>query len=95
MLIQPTGLSQIGITQVIEILPNPFGAYLTISVNGHEAGAGLLRYRITDYTGRLISEGQLPEGDNLIEMSQQAAGIYLITIYSATGQATYKVVKLQ
>ena len=92
--VQPTGVVNVALQGAISISPNPFGSQFLISATSTAFEQGGLKYALTDYTGRVISEGIITYQTNQVNMNEQAAGIYLLTVYSATEKAVFKVVKV-
>jgi len=46
---------------------------------------------ITDMTGRVVINATLPSGNEQFNLSAQSAGMYLVTVATATGRSTTKV----
>ena len=92
--VQPTGVLNIALQGAISIVPNPFSSRFMVSLTSDILEQGALKYALADYTGRVIVEGRLTYQTNQVDMHEQAAGIYLLTVYSATEKAVFKVVKV-
>ncbi|MGC4037156.1 MAG: T9SS type A sorting domain-containing protein [Chitinophagaceae bacterium] len=59
----------------------------------HVSNSGNYSYRVLDMTGKLISKGQLANGNNSINTNVTSAGIYLINFTNGKDQWTEKFVK--
>lgn len=71
----------------LKVYPNPSDIF-TISVPGTS------QYTLYTILGQLLSEGQFVEGDNVLDLSAVADGIYLLAITDATGETSdYKLIK--
>lgn len=71
-----------------KIYPNPSNGIVTVSVPTAS------RYTLFNMVGQLISEGQLVPGNNSIDLSGLAVGIYPLSITDAAGHTTnHKLVK--
>lgn len=71
----------------VEIYPNPSTGYVKLRGELSEGTA-----RLTDITGRLILERQLPD-ENLIDLTQQPEGVYLVEIQMGNERVIKRVVK--
>lgn len=71
----------------VEVYPNPSTGY--VKLRG-ELAEGIAR--LTDITGRLILEKQLPD-QNLIDLTQQPEGVYLVEIQTGNERVIKRVVK--
>jgi len=72
----------------IQIFPIPTSGVLQINNIGVPAN-----YNLVDISGRVLLNGTLQTGDNLINLGQLNSGIYHITLISDGMQKTYKIVK--
>ena len=71
-----------------KLYPNPSDGIFTVSV------ATTSQYSIYSIVGQLISEGQFVQGDNSLDLSAMAGGIYLMAVTDASGKTTdHKLVK--
>lgn len=79
------GISE-GNAQNIHVYPNPTNQSITIASEGN------FSYQLVDLSGRTIASG---EGMNTeqVNIENAAAGIYQLTVSSATGQSSLKVIK--
>ncbi len=71
----------------VELYPNPTTGYVKLKGDLAEGTA-----RLTDITGRLISESQLPD-QYLIDLTRQPEGIYLLEIQMGSESVVKRVVK--
>ncbi len=71
----------------LELYPNPTNGYVKLKGELSEGTA-----RLTDLTGRLISESRLPD-QYLIDMTRQPAGIYVLEIQMDNERTIKRIVK--
>jgi hypothetical protein len=93
LFIQFTGINEISLNEAISILPNPFYKEFTVAISDKMRVLDGMVLTVTDATGRLIYEKRDVQYRNLINLSDHAAGVYYVRIYSGTEQSVYKVVK--
>jgi hypothetical protein len=60
----------------ISVFPNPATSFLRVNMNGIDKAAGT----ISDLSGRIVSDIQLTQGMNMIDLKNFAAGIYSLRI---------------
>lgn len=74
----------------MRVFPNPGTGLFNVG-GKHEAGAML---RVTDMTGRVILEKQIPEGGELLQfdLTGETAGLYNVTIIGAKQVVTRRIV---
>jgi hypothetical protein len=79
----------------VSIYPNPSDGTFNVQLSGYKDQS--VHISITDVTGRLVDEKQLAISgyEQVIELDAtgQLAGIYFITVQSATARTVYRVVK--
>ncbi|UTW60894.1 T9SS type A sorting domain-containing protein [bacterium SCSIO 12741] len=90
------GEESLAVNMKYQLVPNP-------AINGlselriESFGQDELEIQITDKLGRQLQRQKLTIGEGLyqlpIDLSGEASGIYLITVYSNTGTETYKLVR--
>jgi len=74
----------------IKIYPNPVSGVINVDISGFKEK--ITGYALSDISGKVIREGIYP-ADNRISVSNDAAGIYFLTLYSdKTPAATRKIV---
>lgn len=79
----------------VSIYPNPSDGTFNVQLSGYKDQS--VHVSITDITGRLVDEKQLDISgyEQVIELdaTSQLAGIYFITVQSATARTVYRVIK--
>jgi len=76
--------------QYASVYPNPSNGIFTLSLNNQFANA---RVSVTNITGQRVYSAQLNSGTKQLDLSQQPAGIYFLTITSETFNGQIKIVK--
>lgn len=80
------GVEAVGVSEVsannISVYPNPATAEIHFNLQENS------NVRITDITGRIISENNLQSGDNNLNISHLTEGIYLIVVKTAKGNSS-------
>ncbi len=61
-----------------QLSPNPAKGSILLSTDAYTAGAA---YTILDATGRIAATGQLALTDNVVDISQLSAGVYMMRIW--------------
>jgi uncharacterized repeat protein (TIGR01451 family) len=75
-LLEPNGIDEVTATTVV-IAPNPMNEYAQVTLKGNTNG---FTFRVTDITGRVVSE-QVTDNENLIfNRSNLSAGIYVYSV---------------
>lgn len=77
----------IGIGQEVVIYPNPARSF----VNVESGGSDRTEYELVSSMGKIIEQGVVNKGNNIIDLSKFTPGIYFLRI----GQASYKIVKME
>ena len=87
-----TALSDLISERAILIYPNPTKGILSVEIKDYtdKLQAG---FRLTDLSGRTIIEQRATTSIQTIDLSRQAAGVYLLQIRINDESATWKVVK--
>lgn len=77
--------------ELFEIYPNPATDYIRLISDASQN----LAYRITDISGKIITEGQIQEGFNQekINVSRLQSGVYHITLISDSGISSQSFIK--
>jgi predicted nucleic acid-binding Zn-ribbon protein len=88
--IQPTE-DQMG-ERTIKIFPNPTRGDLNVNVTNLKDGERLI-VTIYDINGRPIVNVPITEGNNAVDMNNQAQGIYILHITNGTERLEYKIIK--
>ncbi len=70
----------------LKIYPNPTSDLLNITLPNNMSEASIIA-NISDMTGRLVSNVQLTQSSNLLDISQLVAGTYILSFETATQQA--------
>ena len=73
----------------VKIYPNPACDDLTVSQSSHER----LPYLLFDCTGRLVGHGTLRKGENHLNLSDYAAGTYLLRLDDGSRANAYRITK--
>jgi hypothetical protein len=76
----------------VTLYPNPsFGAF-TVPLEGRSGS--LPYFRITDFMGKVVSQGRFEQEQQRFDLSHQGEGVYTITIFSDGYRAIRRVVVL-
>lgn len=73
---------------ISQLYPNPFSSQLVIELNANEANV-----EVYSDIGQLLSAKQYTGGRMTIETSEWPAGVYLVSVYTAKGRETVRLVK--
>jgi len=84
-----TGIPNGPLAASINVFPNPANDYVTIRNNG----TANVNYSIVDATGRLVLNGILAKGENVISISGFANGVYIVK-FEQPGLQPIKLIKL-
>jgi hypothetical protein len=82
------GISDLGINASIALYPNPTNGILTLLAPGYAGHS----YEITDQLGRSIQKKTVQSENSTIDVSNQPAGIYYLTIKNTGGNKTIRFV---
>lgn len=85
---QPSSVQALASVLQLRLYPNPATDYLAIASNGK----ALLRYRLTDISGRQLTEGRF-RGNTRIDVHTLKAGLYFILLDDGKEQAVFKIRK--
>lgn len=75
----------------IKIYPNPTTDNITVRV----AGEVLLSYILYDASGRKLKDGKLQNGETAIDMSDYAAGSYILRVKGKASENGYRITKVR
>ncbi len=89
-IVAPATIEENGVEQV-SIYPNPTNGILNINVN--KVGIDIQAIELRDVTGRIVTVVVPVNGIVTINMTNESAGIYFVTIKSSEGTLTRKVIK--
>lgn len=81
------GLNDVNKTK-IEVYPNPVVDYLTIS-----SEKNINEVTIVDLTGKQVLKTNFKTKENKVNMKSLAPGIYIVTVETAEGNETFKLIK--
>lgn len=76
----PGNNSMVKSGQPFEPYPNPAKGYIRVD---NRVGAG--QYSITDMTGRAVLHGELPQGENTLDLGGIVPGVYIVKIIAPNG----------
>jgi hypothetical protein len=94
LLYQPTSIADIKQHHDIKIYPVPFDGNLNIKFEDAQLfQKNDWQVKITDKLGREIYKSDLGKSFTTLQLKEQSAGMYFISIYNATDNYVYKVVK--
>lgn len=83
--------SQLSNTFDVNLFPNPSSVSFKLEVKSHSDD--IIRYRIYDATGRIVSEGSTTSGKAILLGQQLSAGTYFISITQSGRFKTLKMIK--
>jgi PKD repeat protein len=89
-IVAPANLQENGVEQ-ISIYPNPTNGILNINLS--KVGIEIQSIELRDVTGRIIAVVTPVNGIVTLNMTNESAGIYFVTVKSSEGTITRKVVK--
>lgn len=89
-IVAPANIEENGVEQV-SIYPNPTNGILNINLN--KVGIDIQAIELRDVTGRIVTVVVPVNGIVTINMANESAGIYFVTIKSSEGTLTRKVIK--
>jgi hypothetical protein len=75
----------------VNLFPNPSSVSFKLEVKSHSDD--IIRYRIYDATGRIVSEGSTTSGKAILLGQQLSAGTYFISITQSGRFKTLKMIK--
>ena len=82
---------------VFEVFPNPTDDYLTVSVTTQNSVLGKMTVEVFDLSGRLVLSKEYYSAHDkiqtLLETNVLEAGAYIITLRSAAGVISKKIIK--
>ena len=83
-----TGIEELGLSDLINVFPNPTSGIVTVELNGEVTGA--IDYILLDISGRQTSEGTWQKGGYKqrfeIDMTDVVNGLYMLSISTSSGQ---------
>lgn len=71
----------------LQSYPNPTNDFATISLEEEAT------YSLINIQGRILQQGQFTIGDNTLDVSQYARGLYFINVKTVVGNTTLKLIK--
>ncbi|NNE31301.1 MAG: T9SS type A sorting domain-containing protein [Winogradskyella sp.] len=87
----PLSVDEFGLDKQIVLFPNPVDDILTINLNNINED---VNYKVFNTLGQQITEGNLNANDShILNMSQQASGIYFVKLSTQKSSITKKVIK--
>jgi len=89
--VQPSFPDMIAKREVI-IYPNPTKGLLTVEIKDYTAETKA-EYRLTDMSGRTIIDRKAKSGNEILDLSRQVTGVYLLQISINGESVVWKIVK--
>lgn len=73
-----TDIETVQSLNVVSLYPNPASEMLTLELEGSSTGSEISIYQIFDLQGKLVLNGVLNQGKNLVNISALSKGSYVI-----------------
>ncbi len=83
------GITENAIDNKVAVFPNPTNGAVEVMLND----LGTVELSVMDVTGRMVAAERTSKLQHTLDISEQPAGIYMLTIRSEQGQTTRRIVK--
>ncbi|MCW5909227.1 MAG: PKD domain-containing protein [Chitinophagales bacterium] len=77
ILLEPNGIDEVAVNTTVVIAPNPMKDYAEIRVKGNTSG---FTFRVTDITGRVVTEERTADNTLPFRRDQLSSGIYVYQV---------------
>jgi hypothetical protein len=88
-----TGLGEMSINDVVQVYPNPFSQKFELEISNKINQPEMWNIEITDLLGRTLKVVDKPQHNNLIDLREHAAGVYLLKIKVDNETSIIRVIK--
>lgn len=88
-------ISTVNINESVKVQPNPFNTQFVLDISSSVAEINKWSVRISDVLGKEVYQSSNLQYNNTIDLSNEASGVYFVTVHSATDHKTFRMVKQQ